>query len=54
MEKTGPQALGSLKARIATGVTTTFASHYSKEVCLPEVLSASAISAYAQRATGTK
>jgi NADPH2:quinone reductase len=35
-------------------VTTTFASHYSREVSLPEMLRPEEIAVYARAATGSK
>ena len=54
LEKIGPTATKSLKDRVVSGLKTTFASTYSREVSLLEALSESAISVYSKRATGTK
>jgi hypothetical protein len=43
-----------LRQRVADELTTTFASHYTKEVSLAEALSAEAISVYGKQATGEK
>ena len=54
LAKGGPDTLARLKARVAGGLTTTFASHYAGRVSLAEALSADAIAAYGKRATGEK
>ncbi len=43
-----------LKRRVASELKTTFASHYSKEISLAEVLDLGTIGVYNQRATGAK
>ena len=52
--KVGMEKFGELRQRVADEIKTTFASHYTSEVSLVEVLSADAISAYAKQATGEK
>ena len=54
LERIGAQATQTLKQRVAAELTTTFASHYAREISLAEALSLEAIAAYTQRATGTK
>ncbi len=54
LNKIGPEAAGALRARVAAEITTTFASHYTARVTLPEALSLAAIADYNRRATGTK
>ncbi|MDM0114730.1 zinc-binding dehydrogenase [Variovorax sp. J22R133] len=54
MQKIGPAAVETLKQRVASELKTTFASHYSKEISLAEVLDLDTIAVYNQRATGTK
>ncbi len=54
LHKLGPAGAQRLKERVAAELTTTFASHYSKEVSLAEALQPDAIAAYGQRATGVK
>lgn len=49
-----PDTVARLKARVMAELTTTFASHYSREVSLAEALSPEAIAAYGRRATGEK
>ncbi|MBV8753851.1 MAG: NADH oxidase, partial [Hyphomicrobiales bacterium] len=43
-----------LRARVMAELKTTFASHYTKVVSLPEALQLSNIAVYAKRATGEK
>ena len=43
-----------VKARVAAELTTTFKSHYARQVSLADALSADMIKAYGQRATGEK
>jgi NADPH2:quinone reductase len=52
--KLDPAVTTTLKQRVANELTTTFASHYDREVTLAEALSLDAIAIYNQRATGTK
>ncbi|MEP7056300.1 MAG: zinc-binding dehydrogenase [Caldimonas sp.] len=54
LQKIGPAAAKMLKERVAAELTTTFASHYSKEISLAEALQLDAISVYGKRTTGTK
>ena len=54
IEKIGPAAFQTLKQRVAAELTTTFASHYSKEISLAEALDLDAIAAYSKRSTGQK
>ena len=52
--KIGPEAVQALKDRVVAELTTTFASHYTHEISLTEVLSPEIFAAYAKRATGAK
>ncbi|HEY1707755.1 MAG TPA: zinc-binding dehydrogenase [Rhizomicrobium sp.] len=52
--KIGPAETEALKQRVAREVKTTFASHYTKTISLPEALSAEAIAAYNKKSTGEK
>lgn len=52
--KLGPAGAQRLRDRVVAELKTTFASHYTQEVSLPEALSAGAIAAYGQRSTGNK
>lgn len=54
LQKAGPVVAARLKQRVATELTTTFASHYTKEVSLSEALGADAVAAYGRRSTGEK
>jgi len=54
IQKIGSDNFGKLKQRVADEITTTFASHYTKEVSLLEALSAEAIRVYSKQATGEK
>ena len=53
-DRIGPSDAAVLRARAATELTTTFASHYSAETGLAEMLSLDAIHGYTRRATGSK
>ena len=52
--KIGAPAVQSLKDRVVSELTTTFASHYSREISLLETLKLDVIAAYNKRATGEK
>ena len=52
--KIGADATLALKQRVAAELTTTFASHYSREISLAEALLPEVVAAYGQRATGSK
>ena len=54
LERLGPETTARLRARAAAEITTTFASHYSKEVSLTGMLRPEEISVYARSATGSK
>lgn len=54
LQKAGAATVQALKDRVAAELTTTFASHYSKEISLAEALDLDVIGVYNQRATGTK
>ncbi|KDP85851.1 NADH oxidase [Cupriavidus sp. SK-3] len=54
LQKIGPHAASALKQRVVAELKTTFASHYSKEISLAEVLDLDVIAAYNRRATGEK
>lgn len=54
LEKIGPDAARKLKARVASEITTTFASRYTREVSLLQALSLDEIKVYARHATGEK
>ena len=54
LQKIGATNAARLRARVAAELTTTFASHYTKEISLQEVLDLDNLRAYAKRATGEK
>ena len=48
------QVVEELKQKVADEIKTTFASHYTKEISLAEVLQPENIEVYAKQATGEK
>jgi len=54
VEATGAEATAALKRRIAAELTTTFATHFAREISLAQALEPEVVAVYAQRATGTK
>ena len=52
--RVGMDKFQEMRDRVAKEITTTFASHYTKEVSLEEMLAPEAIKTYAKQATGTK
>lgn len=54
LQKIGPADIGRLHQRVVSELKTTFASHYTQVVSLPEVLQMSNIAVYNKRATGEK
>ncbi len=54
LKKVGLEKLIEMRTRVAAELKTTFASHYTAEVSLAEVLSPDAIAKYNKHATGTK
>ena len=54
LQKAGLSKMLAMRARVAAGLKTTFASHYSREISLLETLSVPVIAAYARQATGEK
>ena len=54
LQKIGPQAAQALRERVAREIRTTFASKYSRELSLSQVLQADEIRAYAGKGTGAK
>jgi NADPH2:quinone reductase len=54
LQKIGPQAAQALRERVARELRTTFASRYSRELSLSQVLQAAEIQAYARKGTGAK
>jgi NADPH:quinone reductase-like Zn-dependent oxidoreductase len=54
LQKIGPAEIGKLRQRVASELRTTFASHYTQVVSLPETLQLSNIAIYNKRSTGEK
>jgi NADPH:quinone reductase len=54
LQKTDPAIVQKLKQRVAAELKTTFASHYTKEISLLEMLQLDVIAAYGKRSTGEK
>ena len=54
LQKIGAAATERLKRRIAAELTTTFASHYAREISLVEALELETLAIYGKRATGQK
>ncbi|MGY3607105.1 MULTISPECIES: zinc-binding dehydrogenase [unclassified Bradyrhizobium] len=54
LQKLPPAEFARLRQRVVDELKTTFASHYTQVVSLPEALSLSNIAIYAKRATGEK
>ena len=54
LQKIGPEETQKLRIRVVAGLKTTFASHYTREVSLAEMLQPGAIAVYSKRATGEK
>ena len=52
--KVGMDRAAQLRARAASEITTTFASHYSRTISLSEMLDPAIVRAFARRATGEK
>jgi NADPH:quinone reductase-like Zn-dependent oxidoreductase len=54
LQKIGAAEVAKLRARVASELKTTFASHYAKVISLKEALQPDVIAAYNKRATGEK
>jgi len=54
LQKIGPADIGRLRQRVASELKTTFASHYTRTISLPEALDLANIAVYNKRATGEK
>ncbi len=54
LRKAGPATVAAMRARVAAGLTTTFATNYAGRLSLQEALQADAVAAYARMATGSK
>jgi NADPH2:quinone reductase len=54
LDRIGQEKADRLRRRVLAGLKTTFASHYTREISLAEVLRRDVITAYAKQATGEK
>jgi NADPH2:quinone reductase len=54
LAKLGGEGTQRLRQRVVDEITTTFASHYTKEVSLAEALTLEALGVYGKQATGEK
>lgn len=54
LEEIGAEATRAMRARVAAGLKTVFASHYSRTISLAEAVTPEVIAAYNRRATGDK
>lgn len=54
LQRAGTECVMRMRQRVADEISTTFASHYSREVSLAEALTLEAIGSYARQATGEK
>lgn len=54
LQKVGLEKMLQLRAKVASEIRTTFASHYTQEVSLAQALSLEAIAQYSRQATGEK
>jgi NADPH:quinone reductase-like Zn-dependent oxidoreductase len=54
LQKLGPEGVQRLRARVASELKTTFASHYTRTISLKQALDLETLKAYARRATGEK
>lgn len=54
LQRLGPQRTQQLQQRVSDELTSTFASHYTKEISLQQVLTLDAIKSYSRMATGEK
>jgi NADPH:quinone reductase-like Zn-dependent oxidoreductase len=54
LQKAGPEKTMELRSRVAREIKTTFASHYTREISLPQVLSLEALAVYGKQTTGEK
>lgn len=52
--KAGPEIVGRMRQRVASSLTTTFASHYSDRITLEQMLERTSVLAYNARRTGQK
>ncbi len=54
LQKAGAEPVAAMRRRVTEGLTTTFASHFTDQVSLPEALRLDTMAIYARQATGKK
>ena len=54
LAKAGPDEFAQMRRRVAEGLTTTFASHFTDELTLPDALRLDAVQRYGRPTTGRK
>jgi len=54
LERVGAARAAALQQRVVAGLSTTFASHFTQEISLAQMLSPDAMKAYSRQATGEK
>lgn len=54
LARLSPERIGAMNARVLAGIKTTFASHFTREISLAQVLDGETMLAYAKLATGEK
>lgn len=54
LERVGPEKVQEMRRRVAAGLTTTFASHFTDSVSLAGALDIGAVTSYGRQATGQK
>jgi NADPH2:quinone reductase len=54
LQKAGAETLQRMRARVASELKTTFASHYAKHISLLEALQLDSLAGYGAQATGAK
>jgi NADPH:quinone reductase-like Zn-dependent oxidoreductase len=54
LQKIGAAEVNRLRQRVVAELTTTFASHYTKEISLQDAISVDVVKAFSKRATGEK
>jgi hypothetical protein len=54
LQRIGPEAAQRLKTRIVAELKTTFASHYTAEISLADLLKPEVMAAYSRKTTGGK
>ncbi len=54
LDRAPAEVVDRMKARVAAGLATTFASHYARGISLAEALRPEVVQAYSRRSTGSK